>query len=78
MVLQRTQIVNEVKGKDASRRVLGMSLDTGTAQGRLMLQVLTAVAEHERQAMLKIGRSSVYRAMRERKIRRVTGVAAAS
>src|SRR5262245_61829219 len=119
------EIVDQVKTKGASLRVLGMNLDTGTATGRLMLQVLTAVAEHEREAMLerqregiakakaegkykgrartamakagevekllaagvnptevarklKIGRSSVYRAMRERKIRRVTGVAAVS
>ena len=119
------EIVDQVKTKGASLRVLGMNLDTGTATGRLMLQVLTAVAEHEREAMLerqregiakakaegkykgraktamakagevekllaagvnptevarklKIGRSSVYRAMRERKIKRVMGVAAAS
>ena len=119
------EIVDQVKGKGASLRVLGMSLDTGTATGRLMLQVLTAVAEHEREAMLErqregiakakaegkykgraktamakagdvekllaagvnptevarklgIGRSSVYRAMKERKIKRVIGVAPAS
>ena len=115
------EIVDQVKAKGASLRVLGMNLDTGTATGRLMLQVLTAVAEHEREAMLErqregiakakaegkykgraktamakagevekllaagvnptevarklgIGRSSVYRAMRERKIKRVASV----
>jgi DNA invertase Pin-like site-specific DNA recombinase len=119
------QIVDLVKGKGASLRVLGMNLDTGTATGRLMLQVLTAVAEHEREAMLErqregiakakaegkyrgraktamakagdvenllaagvnptevarklgIGRSSVYRAMKERRIKRVVGIAPAS
>jgi DNA invertase Pin-like site-specific DNA recombinase len=117
-------IVDEVKEKGASLRVLGMNLDTETATGRMMLQVLGAVAEHERAAMLErqregiakakaegkykgrartamakagevekllaagvnptevarklgIGRSSVYRAMRERKIKRVAGVAPA-
>ena len=117
-------IVDAVKEKGASLRVLGMNLDTETATGRMMLHVLGAVAEHERAAMLErqregiakakadgkykgrartamakageverllgagvnptevartlgIGRSSVYRAMRERKIKRVAGVAPA-
>ena len=119
------EIVDSVKAKGASLRILGMNLDTDTATGTMMLQVLGAVAEHERATMLErqregiakakaegkyegraktamakagevekllaagvnptavarklgIGRSSVYRAMRERKIKRVTGVAAAS
>jgi DNA invertase Pin-like site-specific DNA recombinase len=117
-------IVDHVKQRKAHLRILGMNLDTETATGRLMLQVLGAVAEHERASMLErqregiakakaegkykgragtamakagevekllaagvnptevarklgIGRSSVYRAMRERKIRRVAGVAPA-
>jgi DNA invertase Pin-like site-specific DNA recombinase len=117
-------IVAEVKRRKASLRILGMNLDTETAAGRMMLQVLGAVAEHERAVMLErqregiakakaegkykgrartamakagevekllaagvnptevarkleIGRSSVYRAMRERKIKRVSGVARA-
>jgi len=117
-------IVDHVKQKKASLRILGMNLDTDTATGRMMLQVLGAVAEHERASMLErqregiakakaegkyksrartamakagevakllaagvnptevarklgIGRSSVYRAMRERKIRRIAGVAPA-
>ena len=119
------EIVDDVKGKGASLRVLGMHLDTETPTGRLMLQVLGAVAEHERASMLErqregiarakaegkykgraktamaksgevetllaagvnptevarklgIGRSSVYRAMKVRKIKRVAGVAPAS
>jgi DNA invertase Pin-like site-specific DNA recombinase len=119
------EIVDAVKGKGASLRVLGMHLDTETATGRMMLQVLGAVAEHERAAMLErqregiarakaegkyrgraktamakageverllaagvsptevarkfgIGRSSVYRAMRERKIKRVASIAPSS
>jgi len=42
------EIVDTVKGKGASLRILGMHLDTETATGRMMLQVLGAVAEHER------------------------------
>jgi DNA invertase Pin-like site-specific DNA recombinase len=116
------EIVDTVKGKGASLRILGMNLDTETATGRMMLQVLGAVAEHERASMLerqregiarakaegagprrrwprqvksrtllaagvnptevarklRIGRSSVYRAMRERKIKRVASIAPTS
>ena len=119
------EIVDNVKGKSASLRILGMSLDTDTATGTMMLQVLGAVAEHERASMLErqregiarakaegkykgraktamakagevetllaagvtptevarklgIGRSSVYRAMKERKIKRVASIAPAS
>jgi DNA invertase Pin-like site-specific DNA recombinase len=36
-------IVDQVTQKKASLRVLGMSLDTETATGRMMLQVLGAV-----------------------------------
>jgi len=115
-------IVDQLRQKKASLRVLGMNLDTDTATGRMMLQALAAVAEHERASMLErqregiakakaegkykgraptamtkagevekllaagvnptdvarklgIGRSSVYRAMRERKIKRVAGIA---
>src|SRR5262245_22778446 len=116
------EIVEQVKQRKASLRILGMNLDTETATGRMILQVLGAVAEHERALMLErqrigiakakaegrykgrartamakagkveellaagvnptevarklgIGRSSVYRAMRERKIKRVAGIA---
>jgi DNA invertase Pin-like site-specific DNA recombinase len=119
------QIVDSVKAKGASLRILGMSLDTDTATGTMMLQVLGAVAEHERASMLErqregiarakaegkykgraktamakagevetllaagvnptevarklgIGRSSVYRAMKQRKIKRVASIAPAS
>jgi DNA invertase Pin-like site-specific DNA recombinase len=119
------QIVDSVKAKGASLRILGMSLDTDTATGTMILQVLGAVAEHERASMLErqregiarakaegkykgraktamakagevetllaagvnptevarklgIGRSSVYRAMKERKIKRVASVAPVS
>ena len=119
------EIVDSVKAKGASLRILGMNLDTDTPTGTLMLQVLGAVAEHERASMLErqregiarakaegkykgraktamakagevetllaagvtptevvrklgIGRSSVYRAMKERKIKRVASVAPAS
>ena len=47
------QIVDEVEAKGAELRILGMNLDTATPTGVLMLQVLGAVAEHERASMLE-------------------------
>ncbi len=112
------EIVARVEAKGGGLRVLAMNLDTTTATGRLMLNVLGSVAEWERSMMLErqregiakakaagkyrgrartamakageveamlaaginpsdvarklgIGRSSVYRAMRERGVKRV-------
>lgn len=99
------QIVDQVEAKGAGLHILGMNLNTTCATSNLMLQVLGAVAEHERAMMLerqregiakatmakageveallaagtspsevarrlKIGRSSVYRAMRLQNIKR--------
>jgi DNA invertase Pin-like site-specific DNA recombinase len=61
------QIVDEVKAKGASLRILGMSLDTDTATGTMMLQVLGAVAEHERSLMLERQREGIAKAKAEGK-----------
>ena len=63
------QIVDEVKAKGASLRVLGMSLDTDTAHGRLIMQVLGAIAEHEREVMLERQREGIAKAKAEGKYR---------
>jgi DNA invertase Pin-like site-specific DNA recombinase len=63
------QIVDDVKAKGASLRVLSMGLDTDTAQGRLILQVLGAVAEHEREVMLERQREGIAKAKAEGKYR---------
>src|SRR5690606_41482934 len=42
------EIVDTIEAKGAGLRILGMNLDTTTPTGRLMLQVLGAVAEFER------------------------------
>jgi DNA invertase Pin-like site-specific DNA recombinase len=63
------QIVDEVKEKKASLRILGMSLDTDTATGTMMLQVLGAVAEHERSLMLERQREGIAKAKAEGKYR---------
>jgi len=61
------EIVDRINEKKASLRVLGMSLDTETATGRMMLQVLGAVAEHERALMLERQREGIAKAKAEGK-----------
>jgi len=61
------QIVAQLKEKKASLRILGMSLDTDTATGTMMLQVLGAVAEHERSLMLERQREGIAKAKAEGK-----------
>src|SRR6202163_4072462 len=62
-----------LEGKGVSLRVLSMSgtqpLDTGTATGRLMLAVIGAVGQAEREAMLERQREGISKAQREGKYR---------
>jgi len=62
-------IVNRLEAKKVSLRVLSMSgtqpLDTGTATGRLMLSVIGAVGQAEREAMLERQREGIAKAQRE-------------
>ena len=62
-------IVARLEGKNVSLRVLAMSgtqpLDTGTATGRLMLAVIGAVGQAEREAMLERQREGIMKAKRE-------------
>jgi DNA invertase Pin-like site-specific DNA recombinase len=46
-------IVDRLTAKGVSLRILGMGLDTATANGRLMLNVLGSVAQFEREVMLE-------------------------
>ena len=60
------EIVARLEGKKVSLRVLSMSgaqpLDTGTAMGRLMLAVIGAVGQAEREAMLERQREGIAKA----------------
>lgn len=56
------EIVDRLSDKGASLRVLVMNLDTSTATGRLMLQVLGSVAEFERALMLERQREGIEKA----------------
>ena len=55
-------IVDQVKQRNAHLRILGAKLDTETATGRMMLQVLGAVAEHERASILERQRERIAKA----------------
>ena len=63
------EIVARLEAKKVSLRVLSMSgaqpLDTGTAMGRLMLAVIGAVGQAEREAMLERQREGIAKAKRE-------------
>ena len=60
-------IIAKVERKGASLRILGMSLDTTTATGKLMFNVLGSVAEFERSMMLERQREGIAKAKAEGK-----------
>ena len=60
-------IVDILKSKGAALRILGMGLDTATANGRLMLNVLGSVAQFEREVMLERQREGIAKAKGEGK-----------
>ena len=53
--------------KGVTLRVLALSLDTATPTGQLMLNLLSAVAQFERQIMLERQREGIAKAKREGK-----------
>jgi len=56
------ETVHRIEAKVAGLQVLAMNLDTTTPTGRLMLQVLGAVAEFERAIMLERQREGIAKA----------------
>jgi DNA invertase Pin-like site-specific DNA recombinase len=60
-------IVKRIEAKGAALRILGMGLDTSTANGRLMLNVLGSVAQFEREVMLERQREGIAKAKGEGK-----------
>lgn len=61
------EIVDRIETKGASLRILAMSLDTATASGKLMLNVLGSVAQFEREMMLERQREGIAKAKAEGK-----------
>jgi DNA invertase Pin-like site-specific DNA recombinase len=55
-------ITARIEAKGAGLRILSMNLDTGTANGRLMMNVLGAVAQFERELMLERQREGIAKA----------------
>jgi DNA invertase Pin-like site-specific DNA recombinase len=62
-------IVDRLAAKGVSLRILGMGLDTATANGRLMLNVLGSVAQFEREVMLERQREGIAKAKVEGKFK---------
>jgi DNA invertase Pin-like site-specific DNA recombinase len=56
------EIVEELEGKGVGLRVLDLGLDTSTATGKLMLNVLGSVAQFEREMMLERQREGIAKA----------------
>lgn len=62
-------IVARIEAKGAGLRILAMNLDTTTATGKLMLNVLGSVAEFERAMMLERQREGIAKAKAEGKFK---------
>jgi DNA invertase Pin-like site-specific DNA recombinase len=62
-------IVGKIEAAGASLRVLGMNLDTSTATGKLMLNVLGSVAAFERDMMLERQKIGIAQAKADGKYR---------
>ena len=60
-------ILDALKAKGASLRILNMGIDTSTPTGKLMLTVLSGVAEFERDIMLERQREGIAKAKAEGK-----------
>ncbi len=61
------EIVDELTRRGVALRVLDMSLDTSTATGKLMLNVLGSIAQFEREMMLERQREGIAKAKAEGK-----------
>jgi DNA invertase Pin-like site-specific DNA recombinase len=58
-------IVDQIQERQASLRIVAMSLDTTTPTGRLMLSMLGSVAQFEREMMLERQREGIAKAKAE-------------
>ena len=56
------QLVAELRGKGVSLRILDLGLDTSTPTGELILNMMGAVAQFERQMMLERQREGIVKA----------------
>lgn len=63
------EIVDELESKGVGLKILDLGLDTSNATGKLMLNVLGAVAQFEREMMLERQREGIAKAKAEGKYR---------
>jgi DNA invertase Pin-like site-specific DNA recombinase len=61
------EIINAIEAKKAFLRIVAMGIDTGSPTGRLMLNVVGAVAQFEREMMLERQREGIAKAKAEGK-----------
>jgi DNA invertase Pin-like site-specific DNA recombinase len=60
-------IVDRLKAKGVTLRILAMNMDTATPTGQLMLTILAGVAQFERELMLERQREGIAKAKAEKK-----------
>jgi DNA invertase Pin-like site-specific DNA recombinase len=63
------KLLGIIRGKGAELLILNLGIDTGTATGKLMLTVLSGIAEFERGIMLERQREGIAKAKAEGKYR---------
>lgn len=56
------EIIDTLKAKNANLKILNMNLDTSTATGELMLNLLASIAQFERELMLERQREGIAKA----------------
>jgi DNA invertase Pin-like site-specific DNA recombinase len=61
------KLLTVIRGKGAELVILNLGIDTGTATGKLMLTVLSGIAEFEREIMLERQREGIAKAKAEGK-----------
>jgi DNA invertase Pin-like site-specific DNA recombinase len=66
-VAHLVEIAGRLQKKGVSLRILGMGIDTGTATGRMMLNIVAAIAQFERELMLERQREGIGKAKAEGK-----------
>ena len=66
-VADLVSITDQLKQKGVAFRILALNLDTGTPTGELMLNMLGAVAQFERELMLERQREGIAKARAEGK-----------
>jgi len=66
-VAHLVEIAGRLQKKGVSLRILGMGIDTGTATGRMMLNIVGAIAQFEREMMLERQREGISKAKAEGK-----------